>query len=53
MKKVILVLLVALIGFSACGRRYTCPTYLKNSEENKDVKVKNEVKKTEKADQNG
>jgi predicted small lipoprotein YifL len=53
MKKLILVLLVALIGFSACGRRYTCPTYLKSNEENKDVKAKTEEKKTEKADQNG
>ncbi|NJL13476.1 MAG: hypothetical protein HC913_11045 [Microscillaceae bacterium] len=41
MKKVLLPLaLVVLIGFSACAKRYTCPTYLHNTEENKDLRVK-------------
>ncbi len=46
MKKLVLILLVGLIGFSACGRRYTCPTYLKNSDENKDIKAKTKTVKT-------
>lgn len=46
MKKFTLILMLALIGFSSCGRRYTCPTYLKNEDAKKDVRAKNiEVKK--------
>lgn len=43
MKKVLTVFaLVALIGFTSCSKkRYTCPTYMKDTREQKDVKVKN------------
>ena len=47
MKKVIVVLFVVLVGLSSCGRRYTCPTYLKNENEKEDVRAKN-VKTDEK-----
>jgi hypothetical protein len=42
MKKIIITLcLLALIGFSSCAKRYTCPTYLQNTEEEKDKRAKN------------
>jgi|GEM_PF-2186095 len=40
MKKYIAILsLVVLLGASACGRRYTCPTYLKNADDTQKVRV--------------
>ena len=43
MKKVLTVFaLVALIGFTSCAKkRYTCPTYMKDTQQQKDIKVKN------------
>ena len=42
MKKVLTVFaLVALIGFTSCAKkRYTCPTYMKDTRQQKDIKVK-------------
>ncbi len=53
MKKVIITLcLLALIGFSSCAKRYTCPTYLQNTEEDsKDQKVRNTPQEKEKTTQ--
>lgn len=43
MKKSIAILsLVVLLGASACGRRYTCPTYLKNADDNQKMRVQAE-----------
>lgn len=50
MKKIILSLTVlTLLIFSSCARRYTCPTYLKNNDENKNVRVENTLPDEEKA----
>ncbi len=40
MKKLVVLAFVAIIGLSSCGRRYTCPTYLKNDDANKNMRVK-------------
>ena len=42
MKKIIAIAFVAMIGFSSCAKRYTCPTYLKNDEVQEDIRVKNQ-----------
>lgn len=42
MKKIIAFAFVAMIGFSSCAKRYTCPTYLKNEEIQEDIQVKNQ-----------
>ncbi len=43
MKRVLVVVaLVSMVGFTSCAKkRHTCPTYMKNVHEQKDVKVKN------------
>jgi hypothetical protein len=48
-KSLVALALVVLIGFSACGRRYTCPTYLKNDTNSKDIRVKVENKQKDSA----
>jgi hypothetical protein len=54
MKKSLFVLsLIVVLGASACGRRYTCPTYLKNTDNPKDTRVKVEEPKTEKKEIKG
>lgn len=48
MKKTLAILsLVVLLGTSACGRRYTCPTYLKNVDENKPIRAQADKSATE------
>lgn len=48
MKKTLAILsLVVLLGASACGRRYTCPTYLKNADENQKIRVQADKSATE------
>lgn len=47
MKKTLVIFaLIVLAGTSACGRRYTCPTYLKNADDQK-IRVQVETPKTE------
>lgn len=43
MKRVLVVFaLISMVGFTSCAKkRHTCPTYMKNSHEQKDIKVKN------------
>lgn len=40
MKKLVLLAFVAIISLASCGRRYTCPTYLKNEDTQKNIRVK-------------
>ena len=48
MKKLLIVLFIASLGLASCGKRYTCPTYLKNDEVQKEIRVDNkEVQKSE------
>lgn len=43
MKRVlILFALTSIVGFTSCAKkRYTCPTYMKDTRQQKDIKVKN------------
>lgn len=51
MKKVIISLcFLGLIGFSSCAKRYTCPTYLQNTEETQDKRVQHQPTATEKTE---
>lgn len=38
MKKIILILSFTVLMLSSCSRRYTCPTYLQNTDEQEDIR---------------
>jgi hypothetical protein len=46
MKRIVIIGFIAIIGLASCGRRYTCPTYLKNDTD-KNMRVQ-EVEKINK-----
>ncbi len=40
-KSLTMLALIVLVGSSACARRYTCPTYLKNGDDKQRVQLEN------------
>lgn len=51
MKRVLIVFaLTSIVGFTSCAKkRYTCPTYMKDTRQQKDIKVKNTLDRKDKA----
>lgn len=39
MKKIIVLAVFGLMIFTSCAKRHTCPTYLQNTPQEKDIKV--------------